>query len=258
MSIEQLPLLLFAFLAGFVDSVVGGGGLIQLPALLIFLPQYPVATVFGTNKLVSICGTGIAALQYAHRIPIPWKPVLITAGTAFCFSFLGARVVSNLDTGFIRPLVVVLLIGIALYIFIKKDYGSLQETTYIPDRPKWWSVLIGIALGFYDGFFGPGMGTFLIFAFILLLGFSFLMASASAKVVNFSTNLAAILFFVSSGNILFQIAIPMAFFNVMGAILGSRLALLRGNRFVRIMFLIVATGFILKLVWDTIQPYLAS
>lgn len=256
MEISQLPLLLFAFMAGFVDSVVGGGGLIQLPALLIFLPQYSVATIFGTNKLTSICGTSMATIQYARKIPIPWKPALLTAATAFCFSFLGARAVSTIDTQYIRPLIVILLIIIAIYIFIKKDFGSVQDSAYVPERPIWWGIPIGATLGFYDGFFGPGAGSFLIFGFILLLGFNFLMASASAKVVNFSTNLAAVIFFISNGNVLYHIAIPMALFSALGAFLGSRTALLRGNKFIRTLFLVVVCGIILKLVWDTIQPML--
>jgi uncharacterized membrane protein YfcA len=254
MELSQLPLLLFAFLAGFVDSVVGGGGLIQLPALLIFLPQYPIASVFGTNKLVSITGTSIATIQYARKIKIPWKTVLITAGTAFCSSYLGARVVSLINPQLLRPFIIIMLIGIAIYIFIKKDFGSVQEAAEIPNKPFWWGIVIGGVLGFYDGFFGPGAGSFMIFAFIILLGFNFLTASGSSKVVNFSTNLAALLFFLFNGNVLFHIALPMIAFNMSGAFLGSRLALLRGNRFVRILFLVVVCGIISKLVWDTFGP----
>jgi uncharacterized protein len=253
MAWTQLPLLLFAFFAGFVDSVVGGGGLIQTPALLLFLPQFPVATIFGTNKLVSICGTSMATVQYTRRIKIPWLQVLVTAGTAFVFSWIGAQTVSSINTQYLRPMIVVLLVIIAGFIIIKKDFGSMTEAEYIPNKSIGWGIAMGAGLGFYDGFFGPGTGTFLIFGFILWLKFNFLQASASAKVINLATNLAAVIYFGLGGHILYHIALPMAICNVAGAFLGSRLAILRGNRFVRWIFLVVVTGIILKLLWDTFQ-----
>jgi uncharacterized membrane protein YfcA len=251
MQLTFLPLFFFAFLAGFIDSIVGGGGLIQLPALLIFLPQYPLTTVFGTNKLVSITGTGISATQYARHIAIPWRAALLTATAAFCCSFLGASVVSLINPAFLRPFIIVLLMVIALYIFFKKDFGDVQTLHLSPRQQLFFGLAAGAVIGFYDGFFGPGTGTFLIFAFIGFLGYNFLTATASAKVVNFATNLAAILFFLFNGSILFQVALPMMIFNVLGALTGTRLAILKGNRFVRLLFLFVVCAVIFKLVWDT-------
>jgi len=248
----MLPLFVFAFLAGLIDSIVGGGGLIQLPALLIFLPQYPLATVFGTNKLVSITGTGMAAVQYSRHIKIPWRTALLTAAAAFCCSFLGAGVVSLIDSRYLRPFIIILLLVIAVYIYFKKDFGELQTLKLTPGKQLVFGLAAGAVIGFYDGFFGPGTGTFLIFAFIGLFGYTFLTATASAKVVNFATNLAAILFFLFNGSILFQIALPMMVFNILGAFIGTRLAILKGNRFVRLLFLVVVGGVIFKLVWDTL------
>jgi len=252
MSLSMLPLFVFAFLAGLIDSIVGGGGLIQLPALLIFLPQYPLATVFGTNKLVSITGTGMAAVQYSRHIKIPWRTALLTAAAAFCCSFLGAGVVSLIDSRYLRPFIIILLLVIAVYIYFKKDFGELQTLKLTPGKQLVFGLAAGAVIGFYDGFFGPGTGTFLIFAFIGLFGYTFLTATASAKVVNFATNLAAILFFLFNGSILFQIALPMMVFNILGAFIGTRLAILKGNRFVRLLFLVVVGGVIFKLVWDTL------
>ncbi len=245
-------LFIIAFMAGFIDSIVGGGGLIQLPALLIFLPQFPVATVFGTNKMVSICGTGTATLQYSRHVKIPWKSALITAGTAFIFSMLGARTVSLIDAQILRPIIIVLLIIMAVYIFIQKDLGSISSLHLSSQQQTLFGVLAGAAIGFYDGFFGPGTGSFLIFAFIAFLGYNFIVASASAKIVNFATNLAALIFFALNGNILFYIALPMAIFNILGALVGTRMAILKGNRFVRVLFLIVVVGVIIKLILDTL------
>jgi len=251
MTAAIVPLFFFAFLAGFIDSIVGGGGLIQLPALLIFLPQYPLATVFGTNKLVSITGTGMAAMQYSRHMRIPWRTALMTAAAAFCCSFAGASVVSLIDSRYLRPFIIVLLIIIAVYIFFKKDFGELQTLQLTPQKQLIFGLTAGALIGFYDGFFGPGTGTFLIFAFIGLFGYTFLTATASAKVVNFATNLAAILFFLFNGSILFQVALPMMVFNIAGALVGTRLAILKGNRFVRLLFLAVVCGVVFKLIWDT-------
>ena len=250
----MLPLFVFAFLAGLIDSIVGGGGLIQLPALLIFLPQYPLATVFGTNKLVSITGTGMAAVQYSRHIKIPWRTALLTAAAAFCCSFLGAGVVSLIDSRYLRPFIIILLLVIAVYIYFKKDFGELQTLKLTPGKQLVFGLAAGAVIGFYDGFFGPGTGSFFVlaFAFIGLFGYTFLTATASAKVVNFATNLAAILFFLFNGSILFQIALPMMVFNILGAFIGTRLAILKGNRFVRLLFLVVVGGVIFKLVWDTL------
>ncbi|MCE1253500.1 MAG: TSUP family transporter [Anaerolineae bacterium] len=252
MDPSLIILFVIAFMAGFVDSIVGGGGLIQLPALLIFLPHYPVATVFGTNKLVSITGTGTATLQYSRHVKIPWKSALITAASAFIFSMLGARTVSLINPQILRPLIIILLVVMAAYIFFQKDLGSINSISLNPHQQIIFSLLAGALIGFYDGFFGPGTGSFLIFAFIAFLGYNFIVASASAKIVNFATNLAALIFFAFNGNILFHIALPMAVFNILGALAGTRMAILKGNRFVRILFLIVVAGVIIKLILDTV------
>ena len=248
-----LPLCGFAFLAGFMDSMVGGGGLIQLPALFILLPGIAAPTVLGTNKLVSIFGTSVAATQYARHVQIDWPVVLPSALAAFVFSGLGARAVSGLPTSQLRPFILVLLVAVAVYVFFKKDFGSLHAPKLDPARQRWYGVGMGCALGFYDGFFGPGTGSFLIFTFVGLFGWSFLAASASSKVVNAATNLAAVLLFGLTGHLLYKIALPMAVCNVGGSLLGTRLAVAKGSRFVRVLFLVVLSGIIVRFAWDTFK-----
>jgi uncharacterized protein len=243
----------FAFLAGFIDSVAGGGGLIQLPALLIFLPHAPVANLLGTNKLASIAGTSFAVMQYTRHVGINWRATLPATIAAFVLSFLGARTASVLNTEVMRIVVLVLLVTIAVYTFIRKDFGSIHAPRLTHAKQFIFSVAAGMTIGFYDGFFGPGTGSFLIFIFVGIFGFNFLSASASAKLINFATNLSAMLYFAFTNNILYQFAIPMAAFNILGSLAGTRLAILKGSRFVRILFLVVVAGMILKLAYDTIR-----
>jgi uncharacterized protein len=248
--IEIGLLCICAFFAGFIDSIAGGGGLIQLPALFIFLPHLPIATLFGTNKLASIAGTSIASLQYARHIEINWKATLPATCGALVFSFLGARAVSIINPQIMRPLVLFMLIAIALYTFIQKDFGTLHAPKLNATKQYAISVATGVLIGFYDGFFGPGTGSFLIFIFIGIFGFNFLSASASSKLINFTTNLSAVLYFGFTNNIFYKAAIFMALCNMLGSLAGTRLAILKGNRFVRVFFLAIVSILIIKLGYD--------
>src|SRR5438046_5358368 len=247
-----LLLCLSSLLAGFIDSVVGGGGLIQIPAMLILLPGAPVATILGTNKFASCAGTTSAVQRYARHVAIDWSTVLPAAITAFAFSFLGSRTVTLLNPAFMRPIVLVLLILVAIYVFLVKDLGLVHQPRHAPDKAKWLGILIGAGIGFYDGFFGPGTGSFLIFLFVGVFGFDVLSASASAKVINWATNIASVIYFAWSGNIIYQYAAPMAVCNVLGATIGTRLALAKGSRFVRIFFLVIVCALIAKLAQSII------
>ena len=248
---EIIILCVFAFLAGFIDSIVGGGGLIQVPALLIVMPNTAIATVFGTNKLASIAGTATSIRQFAKKIEFNWRVTIPTATTAFVFSFFGARIVSLISANTLRPVILALLMTVAVYTLIRKDFGSIHAPKLSPSKQILFGIIIGALLGFYDGFFGPGTGSFLIFAFIGLFGFDFLNASATAKVVNTATNLSALLYFGFTNQIIYSVAVPMAIFNIIGSIVGVRLAILKGSGFVRILFLVVVTAVILKFGYDT-------
>lgn len=240
-----------AFLAGLVDAVVGGGGLIQIPALFGVLPQEQPATLFGTSKLASIFGTTSAALRYARRIKIPWRAALPAAFSAFALSYFGAMTVALLPKEWLRPLVLVLLVVVTVYTFMRKDLGAVDQLRIHGRRDMLLAVLFGGAIGFYDGFFGPGTGSFLIFVFVRFFGLDFLRASVSAKIVNAATNLAALLFFGANAHVILATGLAMALFNIGGSLLGSHLAIRHGSAFVRRVFLGVAGVFILKFAWDT-------
>ena len=242
-----LLLCAFSMLAGFVDAVVGGGGLIQLPAIMILMPGVPIPTLLGTNKFASFFGTTSAVYRYSRHVKIDWHTIGPAALAAFAFAILGSRAVTLLSPGIVGPLVLVLLVVVAVYVFLVKDLGLVHQPKHAPRKARWLGILIGSVLGFYDGFFGPGMGSFLIFAFVGIFGFNFLAASASAKAVNWSTNLASVIYFTATGHVLFGTAIAMAVSNVIGATLGAHLAIAKGSRFVRIFFLVVVTVLIAKL-----------
>jgi hypothetical protein len=254
--VDLIWLCLFAFIAGLVDAVVGGGGLIQLPALFVFLPPHLAASVplvFGTNKMSSICGTAVALAQYSRRVAIPWNSVFPAGLTAFAFSAIGARVVQIVASDFLKPLILVLLVVVAGYTYWRKDLGNLHAPRFMARHERLWAVAVGTGIGFYDGFFGPGTGSFLIFIFIGLFGFDFLTASASAKGINLATNLAAVLAFAAHGYVLYDYALPMGLCNILGALLGARLAILKGNRFVRGLFLTVVALMIARFGYEHLR-----
>ena len=250
---SELPLLaLAALLAGFIDAVAGGGGLVQVPALFAALPAETPATIFGTNKGSSIFGTGNAAWRYTRQIAMPWDIALPAAASAFVFSFIGAATVAWLPKEVVRPLVLVLMVVVVVYTLIKPDFGKLQGQPLPVNRVRPYALIAGAALGFYDGFFGPGAGSFMIFTFVGLFGLDFLRASSAAKIVNLTTNAAALAFFVPAGHILWLTALTMAVFNIAGAVVGTRLALRHGSGFVRWVFLAVSTVLIGKFGYDTL------
>ena len=240
-----------AVFAGFIDSVVGGGGLIQIPALFSTLPKEIPATLFGTNKISSVFGTANAAWRYARRVEMPWATTLPAALAAFACSYLGAMAVAWLPRDLLRPMILIMLIGAAAYTFWRKDFGALHRPQHAGAREFIYALILGGVIGFYDGFFGPGTGSFLIFLFIRYFGFDFLHASAASKIVNVATNLAAIIYFVPNGFFLPVAAGVMAVANILGSIIGTYLALRHGSGFVRKVFLVVVCALIVKFAWDT-------
>lgn len=252
MTIDWFILAPAAFFAGMVDAVVGGGGLIQIPVLLGQFPQTAIPTLFGTNKVSSIAGTGAALWRYARSVRIPWAVVLPATGAALVGAWLGAAVVAWLSREAMRPLVIGLMVAVAIYTFRRKDLGQEVSRDLVP-ADRWKGALFGLVIGIYDGFFGPGTGSFLIFGFVRLFGMDFVQGSASAKVINFATNLSAIAFFTSHGPILWQIGLTMALCNLAGSYLGTRLALRHGAGFIRQAFLLV----VLVLIGKQLMDYLA-
>lgn len=239
-----------AFLAGFVDAVVGGGGLIQLPALFSVLPCAMPATLLGTSKLAGIWGTSVAAINYMKVVRIQWSVVLPAAMLAFLCAFAGAFTVTHLPPTYLRMALPFILAAVAVYTFMRKDLGAIHQPMFTGDKERAVAMFIAAAVGFYDGFFGPGTGSFFIFLLVHFLGYDFLRASAVAKILNVACNAAALLWFGYSGHIIWQVGFAMAACGIFGSLAGSRLAIRYGSGFVRKMFLIVVTCLILKTAYD--------
>ena len=253
MTTEIILLCIAAFSAGFIDAIVGGGGLIQTPSALILLPQYPVATVIGTLKIPAFTGTFFAAAQYAKRVSFNYKQLALMTSIAFVAAFCGSKLLTVVSNHFMKPLLLVVLIAVVIYTLLNKNFGNHTEKSHSVKKEWWYAVLISLVIGFYDGFIGPGAGSFLVLSFVALLGYDFLRASAHAKFVNLATNLGSIVFFAASGKIIYAIALPMAVCNGVGGLLGARFALLKGNAFIRIFFLIVVTGTIIRFAYDVFK-----
>jgi hypothetical protein len=243
-------LLLLAFTAGYVDSIVGGGGLIQLPAYLIFAPQLSITTALGTNKLSALMGTLVSTFRYLQSAKVIWKAVLPALISCMIFSFIGAKLVAFLNKDYLRIIILFLLVAVAIYTFIKKDFGLNHKPKLSGTTILVLSIVTGSVLGFYDGFFGPGTGSFLILAYVSIFGFDFLNASVSAKLINCGTNLAALVFFVYGGFVDYKLAIPVGICNMAGSYLGAHMAIKRGSAFVRILFLVIVTLLIVKFSYD--------
>ena len=241
-----LFLLAASFFAGFIDSIAGGGGLIQLPALLIGLPKSETAEVLGTNKLSAVFGTTTAAALYRKQIK-PDPKVLIAMGVpAFVGSAGGAVLASKIPTSSMRPMVLVLLIIVAIYTWFKPDLGKFENLRHLPKRRVQIAAFAGVVIGFYDGIFGPGTGSFLMLILVASLGYAFITASAIAKVVNVATNVGAIMVFGVNGAVLWQIGIILGIANISGAVIGARLAIKGGSTLVRKVFLLVTVAMIVK------------
>ena len=241
-----LFLLAASFFAGFIDSIAGGGGLIQLPALLIGLPKSETAEVLGTNKLSAVFGTTTAAALYRKQIRPDPKILLAMGVPAFLGSAGGAVLASKIPTSSMRPMVLVLLIIVAIYTWFKPDLGKFENLRHLPKRRVQIAVFAGVVIGFYDGIFGPGTGSFLMLILVASLGYAFITASAIAKVVNVATNVGAIMVFGINGAVLWQIGIILGVANISGAVLGARLAIKGGSTLVRKVFLLVTVALIVK------------
>lgn len=252
---DIIILCLAAFGAGFIDSVVGGGGLIQLPALLLAFPHLPVVTLLGTNKMVSVAGTAFSAYRFSRQVPFQLSLMMPAILTAFVSSFAGAYVVSLVTNDFLKPIFIILMVMIFFLTIRNRHFGMKDQDPSIKIA-VWKPVSVGLVLGFYDGFFGPGMGTLLIIAYVGLMGMTFVQGSASAKIINLTTNVAAISFFMMKGTILWNTALIMMVFNVAGAVVGVRMALLKGNEFVRGLLRFIVLAMIIKTAYEVWRDYL--
>lgn len=239
-----------SLLAGFVDSIVGGGGLILVPAMFAVFPNTHPATLFGINKGAAVLGTAAATVQYARRVDMPWRSLLPAAAMAFAGAMAGAWTVTVVSPDFLRRALPFVLGAVLLYTLARKDLGHAHDPAFAGRRLTAAACLMGAVIGFYDGFFGPGTGSFFVFLFVRWLGFDFLHASASAKLLNTASNLAALLLFALKGHVWWHYALVMALANVVGSLAGTRLALKHGSGFVRWVFIAVVGALILKTTWD--------
>jgi uncharacterized protein len=247
---ELLLVSLASLLAGFVDAIVGGGGLILVPALFAVFPGTHPATLFGVNKGASVWGTAAATLQYARRVDMPWAALLPAAGVTFAGSLAGAWLVTIISPDFLRRALPLVLLAVLAYTLARKELGRHHAPRFEGRRQMLAACALGLTIGFYDGFFGPGTGSFFVFLFVRWLGFDFLHASASAKLLNTTSNLAALALFAYKGHVWWHFALVMAVANVVGSLLGTRLALKHGSGFVRVVFIVVVSALILKTTYD--------
>ena len=245
-----LFLALASAFAGFVDAVAGGGGLVQLPALLIGISNKPIPMILGTNKIPSIFGTSIAAASYFKKVRPDLRLTISMALPALLGSIAGAHLASHFPTSVFHPLILILLVLVGLYTWRKPDLGLSERLRYSHLTRLWIVAGCGLLIGFYDGIFGPGTGTFLVFLLVIVVGYEFLKASATAKLVNIATNFGAILTFQLTGHIWWRLGLALAVANVSGAIVGSRLAIRGGSPLVRRIFLIVVAALIAKLSYS--------
>jgi uncharacterized membrane protein YfcA len=237
-------------LAGFVDAIVGGGGLILLPALFAVYPSGAPATLLGTNKSASVWGTSFAAWQYSRRVQMRWRVMLPAAALAMAGSFAGAWLVTRVSPEFLRQLLPFVLLAVLGYTLVRKDMGQHHAPRYQGRAELLAACTVGVGIGFYDGFFGPGTGSFFVFLLVRWLGYDFLNASVAAKLLNLSSNAAALVLFTLKGHVWWHLALPMAVANVMGSLLGTRMALKHGAGFVRVVFIVVVSALICKTSWD--------
>lgn len=239
-----------AALAGYVDAIVGGGGLILVPAFFSAYPSAVAATLLGNNKSVSIWGTLFASWNYSRHIDLPWRRLLLAAGFAAMCSFLGAWSLNLVSSEFLKRILPLVLFFVLSYTLFSKKLGQAHEPRFSGQVELWVMLAVAGVIGFYDGFFGPGTGSFFIFIFVRLLRYDFLHASGAAKVLNFASNAAALSLFVVQGKIWWAITIPMAICNILGSLMGTKMAVKHGSAFVRWIFIVVVTCLILKTAKD--------
>jgi uncharacterized membrane protein YfcA len=247
---DFLLVTLASLLAGFVDAIVGGGGLILLPALFAAYPGAPAATLFGTNKSASVWGSAFASAQYARRVQVRWRALLPAMALSFAGALAGAWLVTLVATDFLRKLLPFVLLAVLIYVLARKDLGHHHAPRFAGRREVLAAGSVGLVIGFYDGFFGPGTGSFFVFLLVRWLGYDFLNASVGAKLLNLSSNLAALLLFGLKGHVWWHFTLALALANVAGSLLGTRLALKHGAGFVRWVFIVVVGALILKTGYD--------
>ncbi|MCK7627174.1 TSUP family transporter [Streptomyces sp. RS10V-4] len=252
-SLFTLALLCLAALAaGWIDAVVGGGGLLLLPALLVGLPHVPTAFVLGTNKSTAIVGTTAAAVTYVRKTPIDLGTALRIGAAAVAGSLGGAFFAAGINSEVLRPLIMAVLLGVLVFLLVRPAFGTAPPPSGpVPRRRILAAILVaGLGIGFYDGLIGPGTGAFLVIALAAVLHMDLVTSSATAKVINVCTNIGALTMFAFQGTVLWQLGALLAAFNLVGGMVGARMALKRGAGFVRGVLVVVVVVLLCKLAYD--------
>ncbi len=254
-ALTLLALVAASFLAGWVDAVVGGGGLVQLPALVVAFPHAVPVQLLATNKLASACGTAASATTYLRRVRPDLRTAAPLVAGAFAGSTGGAFLASHLPKASFNPLILAVLIGVGAYTLLRPTMGRVEALRHTGRRHLAGAAAIGLGVGVWDGALGPGTGSFFVFLLVGALGYAFLQASALAKLANLATNLAALCVFIPAGAVSWRVALPMGAANVLGGYLGARTAVARGHGFIRVVFIVVLSGFIAKIGYDVARQF---
>ncbi len=243
------------FVAGWVDAVVGGGGLVQIPALLLGMPSAAPAQVLATNKFASVWGTATASVTYYRRVRPDLRTALPMAAVAYVGAILGAFIGLHIPKSAFYPIILVMLVVVGAYTLLKPSVGELTQLRFTGARHTTAAVAIGFVIGVYDGALGPGTGSFLVFALVGLMGYAFLEASAKAKITNLATNLGALTVFIPGGNVVWVVGAVMAAMNLLGGYVGARTAVSRGSRFIRVVFVVVVGAFIVRIGGELLHAW---
>ncbi len=244
-----------SFFAGFMDAVVGGGGLLQMPLLFILFPQMAHTQLIASNRFASMVGTAIAAKQYIKAVKIDYKALLWAAVFVIVAAFGGAFVMPKINTIYFKPILLFVIVGLTIYMLFKKEIG--QETIQKYAAPKLYiaMALVGLALGLYNGIIGPGTGTLLVFALVHYIGFSFLQASAYAKIINALADAASVVAFFIQGAVIFKLALPLLVTNIAGSYVGSKMAIKKGNQFIRNVFITMLFVLLIRFAYDVVKSF---
>lgn len=253
LPIDIIAVCIAALAAGLVDAMVGGGGLIQIPALFGAYPAISPSVLLGTSKFAGVFGTTNAVLRFASKVDIPWRALAPFVVYVLATSLIGAFVATHVPPDIFRPLVPLLLIAVLTYMVRRKDLGEVHAPRGFSGSHHSMGAMLIAGIGFYDGFFGPGTGSFLMFVFVRFYGYDFLHAAASARVLNVATNLSALSYFAAHSHILWHVGMAMAVCNVLGSMIGARLALRGGSTLVRKVFIFVVSALILRTAWTALQ-----
>lgn len=253
-ALAVVGLVLAGLTAGWVDAVVGGGGLIQLPALLL-VPGITPVQALATNKVGSIMGTSVSATTYYRRVGPDLRTAAPMAIAALVAAVGGAAIASRIPAQAFTPIILVVCIAVAIWTLAKPKIGRQTDLRWSGNRHVWSALGLGVVIGAYDGLLGPGTGSFLVIALVGVLGYAFLPATAIAKIVNFATNLGALVFFVPNGAVIWSLGLIVGSANLVGAYIGARMAVARGSGFVRVIFIVVVGALVIRLGWQTLQQY---